>query len=188
VTHVTAEVLAPLVERFGAPAEWDGSRDITATDASTLHAGSDPDRRHDVTFVILDQEGRTVVIRKPQFPTGAWRIPSGGIRQGETVIDGTAREALEETGLNIEMTGYPLVARSVFTHRGHPDPWTTHVVTAVAAAGVLAPRDTVEIEAVRWMALGDLTGAVAEILRRSGSGLLSYRADLHDRIVRLLTA
>lgn len=187
MTHVTAEVLAPLVERFGLPAEWDGSREITATDASTIRAPIDRDRRHDVTFVILDQEGHTVVIRKPQFPLGAWRIPSGGIRPGETVIDGTAREALEETGLTIEMTGYPLVARSVFTHRGHPEPWTTHVVTAVVVGGVLAPRDTDEIEAARWMALDELTGGVAEILRRSGSGLLSYRADLHELIVRLLT-
>jgi ADP-ribose pyrophosphatase YjhB (NUDIX family) len=188
VTHVTEDVVAPLVERFGPPVEWDGSREITARDAATILRSTRRGRRHDVTFAILDAAGATVVIRKPWFAEGAWRIPSGGVHLGEAFADGTAREALEETGLRIELTGYPLVARSVFTHRGHPDPWTTHVVTARAADGELAPRDTEEIAAARWMPMATLTGPVADVLRGTGGGLFAYRADLHDQIARLLEA
>lgn len=185
MTHVTAEVLRPLVDRFGAPAEWDGSRPITARDAATIRPSIARGRRHDVTFAILDEAGLVVAIRKPQFPPGAWRIPSGGIEPGEPLDAGTRREALEETGLEIELTGYPLVARSVFTHADGAEAWTTHVVTARAQPGALAPRDPVEIDAARWMTMAELTGPVAAVLRGTGGGLFSYRADLHDRIAAL---
>ena len=186
MTHVTAEVLRPLVDRFGPPAEWDGSRPITARDVSTIGPSIERGRRHDVTFAILAAGGLVVAIRKPQFPPGAWRIPSGGIQPGESLEAGTAREALEETGLEIELTGYPLVARSEFTHAGGVEAWTTHVVTARVRGGALAPRDPVEIDAARWMALAELTGPVAAVLRGTGGGLFAYRADLHDRIAALL--
>jgi ADP-ribose pyrophosphatase YjhB (NUDIX family) len=186
MSHVTAEVVAPLVARFGPPAEWDGSREITARDAATIRRSTERDRHHDVTFAILGDRGETVVIRKPWFASGAWRIPSGGIRAGETFAAGTIREAMEETGLAIQLTGYPLVARSVFTRRGRPDPWTTHVVTATAVGGTLEPNDTDEIEAARWMPLQVLTGDVAGVLRGTGGALFAYRADLHDEIARLL--
>ena len=126
------------------------------------------------------------MIRKPSFPPGAWRIPSGGIDRGETFEEGARREALEETGLDIELTGYPLVARSVFTHGGEQLPWVTHVVTARAGDGDLAPRDREEIEDARWMSWEELTGPVAERLRASGGALFAYRAELHDRLAALL--
>jgi 8-oxo-dGTP diphosphatase len=186
MTHVTAEVLRPLVERFGAPAEWDGSRPITARDVSTIGPSIERGRRHDVTFAIRDDDGRVVVIRKPQFPPGAWRIPSGGILPGEPLEAGTAREALEETGLEIRITGYPLVARSAFVHAARTYDWVTHVVTAAVTGGRLEPRDLAEIDAAGWMTMAELTGPVAAVLRGTGGGLFAYRADLHDRIAAIL--
>ena len=186
MTHVTGDVLRPLVERFGPPAEWDGSRPITDRDAALIGLSTARGRHHDVTFAILAADGRFVAIRKPQFPPGAWRIPSGGVQPGETFTAGTAREALEETGLDIELTGYPLVARATFTHAGDATPWATHVVTARVVGGSLAPRDPVEIDAARWMDMAELTGPVAAVLRGTGGGLFAYRADLHDRIAAAL--
>jgi 8-oxo-dGTP pyrophosphatase MutT (NUDIX family) len=125
------------------------------------------------------------VIRKPLFPPGAWRIPSGGIDRGETFDEGARREALEETGLRIELTGYPLVARSAFTHRGERLPWVTHVVTAATADVELAPSDHEEIDDARWMPWDELLGPVADRLRASGGALFAYRAELHDRLAAL---
>lgn len=186
MTHVTEDVLRPLVERFGAPAEWEGSRPLTDRDAAIIGPSMAHGRHHDVTFAILAADGRFVAIRKPQFPPGAWRIPSGGIQPGEAFAAGTLREALEETGLDVELTGYPLVARMTFTHAGAAERWTTHVVTARVRGGTLAPRDPVEIDAARWMEMAELTGPVAAVLRGTGGGLFAYRADLHDRIAALL--
>jgi 8-oxo-dGTP diphosphatase len=185
VTHVDDRLLAPLIERFGQPAEWDASREIGERERNTVAASARSQRFHDVTFAI-QHDGLLAVIRKPSFPPGAWRIPSGGIDRGETFEEGARREALEETGLAIELTGYPLVARSEFTHRGERLPWVTHVVTARTDNGELAPRDRVEIEDARWMTWDELTGPVAERLRASGGALFGYRAELHDRLANLL--
>lgn len=187
MTHVDELLLAPVVARFGRPERWDGSREINAQNAATIARSSARRRAHDVTFVIQSGDGRVVIVRKPQFPAGAWRIPSGGIDRGESFETGTLREALEETGLEIELTGYPLVAESRFTHAGAVIPWTSHVVTARAGSEALAPRDVVEIEDARWAPMDELLGPVANVLRASGSPLFLYRADLHDRIAALLT-
>lgn len=185
MTHVDDRLLAPLVARFGAPAEWDASREIGERERDNVARSARSQRQHDVTFAI-ERDGLLAVIRKPLFPPGAWRIPSGGIARGETFEEGARREALEETGLRIELTGYPLVARSVFTHEGERLPWVTHVVTATAAEGEIAPRDREEIDDARWMSWPELTGPVADELRGSGGALFAYRAELHDRLAGLL--
>ncbi len=185
MTHVDERLLAAVVARFGRPAEWDGSRGISDGNAVTIRSSSDPTRAHDVTFVIENGASEIVLIRKPLYPPGVWRIPSGGVVRGENFEDGVRREALEETGLEVRLTGYPLMARSTFVHRAGRETWTTHVVTA-EAAGVLEPRDRREIAAARWGSWDELTGEVATALRGTGSPLFGYRADLHDQIAGLL--
>ena len=185
MTHVDELLLGPVIARFGAPQVWDGSREISAANAAMISRSTARGRAHDVTFVIRSEADLVVIVRKPQFPQGAWRIPSGGIDVGESFEDGVKREALEETGLAIELTGYPLVAASTFTHAGEEIPWTSHVVTAFSAGGELAPRDRVEIEDARWASMAELTGPIAEVLRGSGSPLFAYRAELHDHIAAL---
>ena len=185
MTHVDELLLAPVIARFGAPQVWDGSREISAANAAMIGRSSARGRAHDVTFVLRSDAGLIVIVRKPQFPEGAWRIPSGGVDVGESFDLGVKREALEETGLAIELTGYPLAAVSIFTHHGAAIPWTSHVVSARVTGGELAPRDRVEIEDARWASMAELTGSVAEVLRRSGSPLFAYRAELHDQIAAL---
>ena len=173
--------------RVGRPAEWRPVVRLSDHDRSVLALGG-PARRHDVTFAIRDRRGAVAVIRKPSFPSGAWRIPSGGVKPGEGFDAGVAREALEETGLAIDVAGYPLVARARFIDpAGGELRWTTHVVAARPLAGtVLEPRDRVEIDDARWMTFDELTGPVAAVLRAGPGGLFRYRADLHDRIAGLL--
>jgi ADP-ribose pyrophosphatase YjhB (NUDIX family) len=185
VSHVDRALLAPVVARFGEPAVWDGSRAIVERDRRLIRRSSEKQRTHDVTFLILDRD-EVVVIRKPFFPPGAWRPPSGGIAVGETFEEGTLREAREETGLEVELTGYPLVCRSVFTFGDEGLPWTSHVVTARSLGGELAPQDTEEIADCRWMAVDELLGPVAEVLRSEGGELFTYRAELHDRAFELI--
>jgi ADP-ribose pyrophosphatase YjhB (NUDIX family) len=185
VTYVDERLLAPVIARFGTPAEWDASREIGERERDNVARSARSKRQHDVTSAV-ERDGMLAVIRKPLFPPGAWRIPSGGIAPGETFEEGARREALEETGLEIALTGYPLVARSVFTHRGEQLPWVTHVVTATAAQADLVPRDREEIDDARWMSWSELTGPVAGVLRGSGGALFAYRAELHDRLADLL--
>jgi len=60
------------------------------------------DTRSEVVFVLPRPGGKILLISKPFYPDGTYRIPSGGIHPGETPEDAFKREVHEETGLNSE--------------------------------------------------------------------------------------
>jgi ADP-ribose pyrophosphatase YjhB (NUDIX family) len=52
---------------------------------------------------LIVQDSRIVLIRRAKPPSaGEWSIPGGLVRLGETLLQAVAREALEETGLQVE--------------------------------------------------------------------------------------
>ena len=54
---------------------------------------------------LIVASGRIVLIKRGHAPLlGEWSIPGGMLELGETVRQGTEREALEETGLRIRAT------------------------------------------------------------------------------------
>lgn len=54
--------------------------------------------------VIFDEERRVVLERRSDC--GWWCLPGGRLDAGETLAQGAAREAREETGIEIEITGF----------------------------------------------------------------------------------
>ena len=102
-------MLAPLRERFGEPVElpWDGEISELEWSIATYNAA----RTHDVTLFILDPSQRLALIRKPHFAADVWRPPGGGIKPGEDFVEGAVREALEETGLHVELRRYLVASR-----------------------------------------------------------------------------
>lgn len=64
--------------------------------------------------VIVDEEGRTLLIRRSKANknfTGKWEWPGGKVDPGEDFAMATIREAKEETGLDVELTGVAGVAQ-----------------------------------------------------------------------------
>jgi ADP-ribose pyrophosphatase YjhB (NUDIX family) len=182
--HVGESVLAPLRERFGLPVElpWEGE----ISDLEWAIATHNPTRTHDVTLFILDPARRLALIRKPQFAAGVWRPPGGGIHPGEEFVSGAVREALEETGLRVELRRY-LVASQVLFHNSRSDlAWRTHVFLAETADEVLAPDDPGEIAAARWGTLEELAGPLRERLLATGRAFWRYRVALHDAALAAL--
>lgn len=52
---------------------------------------------------VIVETGRVVLVRRAAEPmAGQWSIPGGLLELGETMRAGAAREALEETGLQVE--------------------------------------------------------------------------------------
>jgi 8-oxo-dGTP pyrophosphatase MutT (NUDIX family) len=208
--HLTEEVLAPIRKRYGEPAilEWEGEISGVEYDLATY----DPQRMHDVTLFILngqDLDARLALIRKPMFAPGVWRPPGGGVKPGEDFVDAVRREALEETGLEVELERYLVEARARFLYRpaglagleapsakppapgqesgAPPAPpglealdWRTHVFLATTEDEEPAPLDTEEIAAARWGTLEELAGPLRERLLATGRAFWRYRVALHD--------
>ena len=128
IVHVTDEILAPLRERYGTPAELEWTGDIS--DREHALATYNPVRTHDVTLFILDPADRIALIRKPQFAEGIWRPPGGGIKQGEDFVAGAVREAVEETGLRVTLDRYLVASTATFLHEPQDVGWRTHVFSA----------------------------------------------------------
>lgn len=76
---------------------------------------ADKDERHDggfetwtakgqevvgVSSVVRDSDGRILLIKTE---TAGWELPGGRVEQGENLIDAVVREALEETGCEIDV-------------------------------------------------------------------------------------
>ena len=55
-----------------------------------------------VDAIIADAQGRIVLIRRKNPPHG-WAIPGGFVDEGEPLEHACAREAKEETGLDVEL-------------------------------------------------------------------------------------
>jgi hypothetical protein len=57
-------------------------------------------RMGEVVLLLRRADGQVLLHTKSFYPPGTYRLPSGGIRPNETVMDAARREAAEETGLS----------------------------------------------------------------------------------------
>src|SRR3989442_1481306 len=143
-------------------------------------------RAHDVTLFIFNGE-RLALIRKHGFEPGIWRPPGGGVKPGEDFVAGVEREALEETGLRVELQRYLVDATAHFVYVPYNVPWRTHIFLATTEDDELAPRDTDEIQAARWGTLPELSGPLRERLLATGRAFWRYRVALHDAAAEALS-
>src|SRR5690349_14580248 len=62
-----------------------------------------PDRPLVGVGAVIVHEGRVVIVQRGTEPLkGQWSVPGGALEVGETLRQCAAREALEETGLQVE--------------------------------------------------------------------------------------
>ncbi len=101
-----------------------------------------------VAATIPEDGGRVLLTRRSIDPgRGLWTFPGGFVDFGESVTDAAIRETLEETGLDVELTGL----LKVFTYPGAP---IIIVYGARVRSGTLTPCD--ENDAVEWVAPDDI--------------------------------
>ncbi len=103
-----------------------------------------------VDIVIRDDSARVVLIERRNEPTG-WALPGGFVDYGETLETAAAREAREETGLELaelrQFHAYSDPARDPRQHN------ISMVFTALGQGALHAGDDA---KAARWFALDDL--------------------------------
>ena len=58
-----------------------------------------------VRVIVLDEENRILLVKQEHPERTVWMVPGGGIEEGESSAQAAVREVLEETGLEVELTG-----------------------------------------------------------------------------------
>ena len=183
--YITGEMVREVEQKYGKPDELACAYEMEEREFDMVRRSQKHGRAHDVTLFIIDA-ARIVVIRKPMYPPGAYRAPSGGIEPGEPFEKGALREAHEETGLLVALEEYILRARVKFTLGEAVIDWTSHVLAARVVGGKLEPIDTHEIVEARFATVDELTGSIRSALLASGSTGLRYRAELSDQVLARL--
>ena len=72
------------------------------------------DRRAEVVFCVCRENENTVTVTCSEYPEGVYRIPTGGIRYGEDIVQAMFREVREELGLQVEVARFAGVVRIRF--------------------------------------------------------------------------
>jgi 8-oxo-dGTP pyrophosphatase MutT (NUDIX family) len=154
--QLSAEVrreIGDLGRRYGEP------RVIEAT----IHDGfDDPIRRKDrfgeVLMAVQRPNRKLLVAIKTFYPRGAYRLPTGGIHHGESILDALVRETKEETGLDTAVRQF----LAAIAYRGRSSPTAPPLFHTFAflldeLGGTLGAIDTEEqIEDWREMASSEL--------------------------------
>lgn len=179
--YVTGEMIARAEVRYGTPETYSMSYPATAREIDLVRDSQKNGRKHDITLAILGPPG-VIVIAKPWYTRGLYRLPSGGLVPGESLEAGAARETKEETGVEMKLLRYHLRIDVEFVGEDHTIPWTSHVFSARHISGEVVPEDTEEIREARWCPLDELLTHRALMLDSSVSGL-KYRAALQDRLI-----
>jgi len=75
---------------------------------------------------VVIEEGRALLIKRGSEPLlGQWSIPGGTLELGETLVEGTARELEEETGLVVRVLDLIEVFERINFGHGADETWET---------------------------------------------------------------
>ena len=97
-----------------------------------------------VAATLQGRDGTVLLTRRSISPgRGLWTFPGGFVDYGEAVTDAAVREPLEETGLEVDLTGL----HNVYSYPGAP---VIVVYTARVVGGTLTP--CAENDALEWVA------------------------------------
>ena len=132
---------------------------------------------------VVIRDGRALLIRRGSDPLrGEWSIPGGMLEVGETLVEGVARELLEETGLHVKVLDLIEVFERIFTGEEAP-PVAAPANAPTAVSPGLAGEAAVVGEAPR-----PLPGFVIPLAQSEGEGSESDQGFARDLDVPTSTA
>jgi ADP-ribose pyrophosphatase YjhB (NUDIX family) len=145
-------------------------------------------RRGEVVLVIERPDG-VILHTKDFYPPGIYRLPSGGVKWGESVLSAVHREAREEMGLEIEVERFLGLLEYELRCQQETMPFVSYVFLVRGSGRELAPRDRKErILSFRQVSVAELS-AVAESLRALEGDWRDwgeFRAIVHDFVVEMM--
>jgi 8-oxo-dGTP pyrophosphatase MutT (NUDIX family) len=101
-------------------------------------------RRGEVILVVPRRAGRVLLHTKPHYPEGVFRLPTGGIHEGEAADVAARREAFEELGYDLESMRLLGVLEHVFEFNGAELHYPSFVFRTEFFSAEPAPTDAGE--------------------------------------------
>ncbi len=186
---ITDSTIKSLKNQYGNPKFESFQFEISDREEKIIRGSQKNGRKHDVTLYII-KDDQIIVIAKHFYPPDLFRAPSGGVELGEDFIAGAKREALEETGCEIEIETFLLETSVKFNKKGdeiagNEIAWSSYVFQAKYLSGDFQFTDHKEIREVRLVKIEEFE-SFSNIMRSSSIGGLHYRAALHDTVKPLL--
>ena len=169
-----------MVRRYGEPDRLTTIQEMTPEEMHIVRSSMKNGRAHDITMYIKKDNGY-IFIAKPFYPPGLYRAPSGGIMPDEDFEAGAKREAMEETGVEIELERYLLRIDVRFQCDDEYIDWTSYIFSAKYMGGEIAAKDTREIREAKLVSPDEITGCM-EMMSKTGVGGLIYRAYLTKEV------
>jgi 8-oxo-dGTP diphosphatase len=137
---------------------------------------------------VVIYEERALLIRRGSEPLlGQWSIPGGSLELGETLVEGVARELLEETGVQVKVGAMIEIFERIFTETpgrvgdGVERPRYHYVIVDYLCERISgearAGGDAVEVAWAREEEL-DGFGMTLTAMRVLGKAFAMYRAGL----------
>jgi 8-oxo-dGTP diphosphatase len=109
--------------------------------------------------VIIRQDDRIVLIRRAKEPSrGLWTFPGGAVELGESLQEAARREALEETGLEVEIGEVATVIDSIVRDKGGQVQYHYVIVDYFARPAGGALQAGSDVSEARWFRLAELDG------------------------------
>jgi 8-oxo-dGTP pyrophosphatase MutT (NUDIX family)/N-acetylglutamate synthase-like GNAT family acetyltransferase len=136
-------------------------------------------RFHDVTLLIEGPDKRFALMSKHSYPPGVFRSPSGGVEPGEDLATGALREALEETGLPIDLRRFIHHITLDIVFEKDVARWDSYIFYATTKEIDLKPQDLKEVREAQWATRSQMELMVNR-LRDTGNGGLIYRGNLTE--------
>ncbi len=102
---------------------------------------------HIIVSVCIQEEGKFLIVQEG-IPKayGLWNLPGGHLDDEEDLLEGAIREAKEETGLDIEITGIMSIQRNMMHGLNH-----VRVIFNAKKVGGEIAFDKNEILDVKWV-------------------------------------
>lgn len=147
-------------------------------------------RRAEVVMVVRTLDGRFVIHTKSFYPSGIYRLMTGGIKLGEDLEAAARREALEEIGHDVTIERFLAVQHHTFVCGQECLSFTSYLFLMLAEDRPLQATDTTEdIADYRTVPLVGLI-QVADQLERLPPDWIDwgrFRASAHRLAVETLT-
>jgi ADP-ribose pyrophosphatase YjhB (NUDIX family) len=155
--------IAELCARYGLPARRQFALPVSCA-TYDWWVQARPERREEVVLFIQRRNGNFILHSKCFYPEGAFRVPSGGVKENELLIDAVHRETFEETGLQVSVERFLAIVEFQFCREGNVRILTSYLFLLHELAGELRANDTQErISAFAEMPLRDLTGVAQRL-------------------------